>query len=567
MTITVPWTKDRSYTFIGEQLKSNPHKTVYSGEFLGSAPPGVTPYQPYCLKIITPPEVDILHFPQCREFYDLLDLTGPHLRKTLAKNDAADRISKELKASGRFLPLDGDIYVSVEPLYNHLKNPEEYSVKERLEIIRQVGLGCQELYQEENAIGSYKIVSHREIKANNVCVDNSGCIKLIDFASIKIDDPSVANKDTTFLTPMSPSNTSPEYIDEAFGCSSEKSDVFALGTLLSSFFILNEEESYVNPLQLWISHCGLSRKELACAYHKALDARGFLKPWVLSLLLSDFNIELHWDKTLSPTLAEKIEALFTRGISLFADDRPTMSEFISEIAHLIKFCDGYNGTSEISILVVDQTDLNKIYLDCTDEVKYPCLITGFDRSIHLPSMNTKNCFLAHNEQEGKKYLSDLEPLEPAEENSSSNYLYALFQAYKYLANHSHYIFGGNLYIMASDKPSSIRLLHLNDGHKYNAKDMLEALIRDIEPREVLIKVFSLNNPGCIYGRAEWHPIKPAPIPVPSVVVPRITGSIPEGAIVPQTQALPMPVEKNPRTGTGRYGKYVHIGEKYYYKYP
>jgi len=301
--------KEISYPFAVDEVllddSAKPTKQVYLGHFEEST--GVPPVsslragETLCLKVNRINNNTFCRrVPQFREYLDLISFKGDHIRTVLAINDEAKRLCLHSK-SGEFDSEETYDCMSLEPVYSPVKI-ELFTPLERLEILRQAIEGLYEMRSNENIplfTSEIDIFAHRDLKYSNLVLDRKGksfTVKLIDFASLKMEGNLAA--DATIASPLSPSNTAPEYLGDAiwdfedgegdmeggfgrllgagdrhkpiidpedplYAEASERSDVFALGMMLCEAFNVcrmkkplktKEKKIITNPLHLWVEH-------------------------------------------------------------------------------------------------------------------------------------------------------------------------------------------------------------------------------------------------------------------------------------------------------------------------
>lgn len=554
MKLIIPWSEGVNYTFsVEKKLKSSQNKEVYLGHFQASAPPNLATDHQYCLKWITAPGTSSL--PQLREYHDILDYEGDHLRQILARNEHAERLRDQLKETGIFHPDPSAIYVTVEEVYTPLKHPSLMTVKERLLVIHQFALGLLELYQNE--VYGKHILAHRDPKLTNCVCDDSGVLKLIDFASIKLEGKEITPSTNptvnsgTIFTVMSPSNTAPEVVSSEFGYVSQKTDVFALGGILGEMFLLTEHQEHVNPVQLLVEEIGTSVKELSRAYHRVEQEMGcFADPWPLIMLEEEFGVVLQWDPALG-SLSEEIETLFAHATYVCADDRCSMESFVNDIENLLYACDHLDSYKTLSIIAADRASID--YMKHVDKILFPALIVTFGHG-EFEMDATQTPILVDSAEKLAEITSAFPPY-PKYHGESSSYLYALFSVYNYLFNHPEHRFNGQLNVFADKPHNGIQHLFLEDG-PHGVQDMMATLSHLSVSKGIAINVFGADYPGKLFAEnAVWHPAGTSVVKTPRAPVNSVrTPSVP----------APEPLNEAPRTGTGKFGPYVRVGSHYYY---
>ena len=253
---------------------------VNIGCFTEKAPGHLKVNEKYCLKEVKVADPTGEVWAASRECYDIVPFEGDHLRQILLQSDSAKVVTEQIRKTGRInQPATCRV---IEPYYYSLKdyftNCGNYSVATRLDIVLQFALGSEELSRSCNQIGGRSILAHRDLKwENGVAEAETGHphIRLVDFATIWMDrEASPAGTDTKKVSgtkkgAVSPENTSPESVMERFAVS-EKTDVYALGMLLASLFMLCKG-AYINPSKQWLEANGWAEeKALAKAFEECL---------------------------------------------------------------------------------------------------------------------------------------------------------------------------------------------------------------------------------------------------------------------------------------------------------
>ncbi len=355
----------RTYQFtVKECLTSKDNKSVYSGCFEYDAPPGLEVGTLYCMKcrsimLYSKHSYEVggsssFSYPQHREYLDIMDFSGDHIRSVLAYDDETlalkNRISEDGAQNVRF---DSKV---IEHLYSTVPFTLMTS-EQKLEVIIQVIAGLKELYGTHYCRildEDITIDAHRDLKFSNVMLewhsDGTFTVKLIDFATLKTDEKRLA--DSTSAYPMSPTNTGPEFIlgksvkdrgeYKQFCYSGEKSDVFSLGMMLAELFsvctydgvdknITEVRQTTANPLFLWLSgdsadtsfSCERYRKKYISAIERRATAQDIRNnvSWI-EKELEDYGYRFEFPEDI-PGMRE----LFLSATHLVPGERMSLSAF------------------------------------------------------------------------------------------------------------------------------------------------------------------------------------------------------------------------------------------------
>lgn len=364
------WEGEASYLFLYDiqTVRETAFKKIYTGCFSGSAPPGLTPEKDYCIKIIH--VVPDHRYAQCREYYDLVDFQGSHLRRICAANPSAQQVCRRLR-QGQPLTETTNCIV-VEPLYRttaHLfRNCGRMSVGQRLDLIRQYATGCLQLQNRANRLGLRSIISYRDMKGPNGVLDpeeNDLHIRLIDFASIRLEpdgsaEPSGPPKaparcDQTAGCAMSQSNTTIEHLSSRFPAS-EKTDVYALGMMLASLFFRVDLE-YANPNQKWTALHGwqgddVSNAALLKAFEECLTrwepTASWDDTWVERALRRG-GVSFTWEPLAQPGLLKQIRTLFFHATRIDPAQRLNLALFLKMLEKLCTAAEAGQQTIPVSL--------------------------------------------------------------------------------------------------------------------------------------------------------------------------------------------------------------------------
>lgn len=385
MIITLNWTDEITYRLEGEVVKSWGYKTVYTGYFVETAPAGLTPGVPYYVKTINIPQDNAdLHLPQNREFYDLVDFKGVHIRKILARNPNAEACATELRKTGSCK--QRSMCISVEPAYGSTKSLfhhcQSKSVAQRLDIALQYALGCQELTRECNKLGPYRIRAIRDGKADNGVMEqleNGIRILLIDFASILLDKtapaappaPDMMILPDTHSSVMSPVNTVPESNPDSSFVVSGKTDVYALGMLLASLFIHRDGE-YQAPSTVWAHVYGWKSSEsfnldkLWTGFENCARKYEPTSTWRQTWIEADLETKgckMEWERLADEKVLTAIRKLFFHSTRINPKDRINLATFINTIQQIIQMENNSPAKIPVSVYLFDQQEFGRYRSD------------------------------------------------------------------------------------------------------------------------------------------------------------------------------------------------------------
>ena len=383
----IQWTAEQSYPFAYSSAlhSSGSLKTVYIGSFTEDAPEGLTTQQLYCVKEIH--VCDESRYPQRREYFDLMDFQGDNLREVLARNPNACAVAEHLKTFGR--PSKTTYCYVVEPVYTvsaHLfEDCFRYSVAERLDIILQYALGCQQLRQYH--MGNCRVVAHRDVKKANGVIqqlpNGKLRIRLIDYATIRLEEetPEASShtdthwkRDETLGVGMSPSNTAPEDLKKSKYSVSAKTDVYALGMLLASLFFTSNQ-TYESPNLLWVYRNGWSdgicdHKQLYKAFQDCETRYESTATWNntwIEQALEELGIPFQWECLPSQFLLQAIRHSFFSATRINPNQRPELDELIQQLRQLIDLAQQSQVYTPVSLYLIDQNQLDACratYAEC-----------------------------------------------------------------------------------------------------------------------------------------------------------------------------------------------------------
>lgn len=135
-------------------------------------------------------------------------------------------------------------YVYGITLANAVTQRGVYSEREAVSVVASVCNGLKILHQNN--------IVHRDINPNNVMIDSSGCVKIIDY-NISRTVKAHQNRDTEVMG--TPGYTAPEQF--GFQQTNEKADIYSCGVLLNFLLTgkLPNEQLYQGKLTPVITHC------------------------------------------------------------------------------------------------------------------------------------------------------------------------------------------------------------------------------------------------------------------------------------------------------------------------
>lgn len=331
-----------TYTFLGcriypkndQEIHENT-KCIYQGSFQVSAPEPLRPGVEYILLDIPVTEQTLaeeqLRYPQNRQFWDVADIRGDHLRQVLARDLNASRVESELR-EGRVPSPVGSCKI-IEPVYMSVTDIGALTPYEKLLLLEQICQALKELYS--CTFHRDKFDAHRDLKPGNVMIqrgDGVFTVRLIDFASIHS-----PNYDGTYGMLISRSNSAPENVcgDNGFEVTS-KTDVFALAGYMGLLF------GSVHPIYAFNSGFWPAAQDdpeeksqdLSAAYRRAkrmdVDRVPVQPSWLEEALGDGFQ----WD--MEPTLIMPgIISLFRQMIRIVPGNRICISQVQNLLRQLI----------------------------------------------------------------------------------------------------------------------------------------------------------------------------------------------------------------------------------------
>lgn len=467
-------------------------KKVFFGRFAQehnnnyiSLPEGIEFDKEYCLKTVflTFSSNEYL-LPPDRHFWDFYPFKGDNLREVIAMNDDAQTLSEVLSVtSHRDLKAKLATFSSlscaiIEPIYSQLDINDFKTPLEKIDCLLQIVSGLKQLFGH-SVLANHKIVAHRDLKFGNTVVeklsDGSKRIRLIDFPSVKTQEPkNTPSANHTQLGFFSYSNTAPEDVLRRYNIS-EKTDVFALGTMLTEIFKVWDFGEICNPLTL-LFDC---KKDLIvtnwknCSeFYDMLD-RNFKNRtnpdelgW-LEIMLDTNNKNAHWNQInqINPSLCK----LFRKATNINPKERCSLDEF--EKSLLISkndvitnkvFAD-HSVSKKISYFLIDTLNIDEHKNTYVKTVKQIAQITPntnaavltFGWRHKINRMNSDPGALAMNPLAIDDVCCLIARLEPtSRENSyASEIKGCLFELSEYLKNQSNYnTFNGEIHIFTPEMP-------------------------------------------------------------------------------------------------------------------
>ena len=388
-TITILWDKDKNETYrfrFKKHLRSKYNrnrerdrwKDVYYGYFMGTAPEGLVPDIHYWLKEI---EISKREYPQFREQYDLVEFNQDHIRSFLARNPMAINAAEDIRAGNQPVMTDTAVKnycYAVEQPYSEVGNQDirHMTIWERLEYIWQYCQALNELYESSTHVLSHGVIAHRDVKIQNGLIlrgKTKFTLKLLDFSAVRFEDDSAHGTPASAVCSetggqgtkpyvMSAENTCIEIVTDQF-TPSVKTDVFALGTMLASFFgyvtenhrnpngyccsvdptdnpnnrVLKKHETLVMQMQSWQK------------LDNGLPDDGSRGNW-MEIFLHQIYVDFHWGDPPgsvhqpSQELLEQVRRLVFDATRVEPDKRIGMAEFQERIQELHKSVPEERGT-------------------------------------------------------------------------------------------------------------------------------------------------------------------------------------------------------------------------------
>ena len=570
-SMNIQWDIGRNFRFEVTSTKAAHSKRIYHGKFIGTAPDGLKPGVPYCIKIIDV-NVQGLDFPQCREYFELVDFRGEHLRPILARNPAAKSCAEQLRRAGTCRNATNCIIVEPllqpsDPVFQDCSNK---SIEMRLDALLQVALGCEELTNPENVLGPYFIVAHRDLKTGNIMVDyqyDKPRYYLIDFASVRLnkDDPislpycldDIPAK--TFGAPMSPHNTAPEDLEGSPFKVSGKTDIYALGMLMAELFLTITNSMSNNPSACWVTGCGWypndAKRTLDNLNTGFADALELYEPsatwdntWIEQALAAQ-NRKLQWENMADLRVLKAIRQLFFDSTRIDPKNRINLPEFIERLKAILALERRSTSRIPLSIYLFDQTNVNqhrqsyrhaaRSALESEKKVRgesSASLCVAFRRS--LP---TDRSMLDAVQLLGNAPLSSISQLETVLQYcdtrnglGQNTALYALNHAVQNLlrltaSEDSPYTFTGKIHLFSPDIPTldSIAPIQKKNGQTVDLMGFADMMSASFEGVPMRVFLYSSCAPQICSNDVKWYthiPLNPPEEPAYTAVRSSESGS-------------------------------------------
>lgn len=496
----------REYVFEADKMLSSHDngKRVYLGRFPkdknASLPTGIKYDKDYCLKtasVILPMNRT---YPQSRYFWDFFPFKGDNLREVLLLNDRAASMASRLE-SGILKPFHSDEYMGryerydcavIEPVYKPFCYEDFPEPIDKIDCMLQVINGLRQLMGNEMLQGC-SITAHRDMKFSNIMIDNKNGarrIRLIDFPTVKIrysvDVNGSAGSDSTYQGILSISNTAPEDMMPGYEVS-EKTDVFALGTMLAEIFGVWDYDGDRNPLSLLFCRPGIKIDNPASCksfYTDILAAPDIDRSKWLEQLLNAHEKNAAWDEIRcfeydriseqngGLALSDRIKSLFRRATAIDPNDRSNLDEFEGELMEIKQILESvpndpaptvsYNGRT--AYILLDTANLgnyksvyaaairNILIQDGCDSVSVMPYCWYDNANAIVPDQGEPDIRIVDNESiEG--ILSQIEQQKDISVTFASGLKRAMYDLFGALQNVSRQqSFNGKLYILASEFP-------------------------------------------------------------------------------------------------------------------
>ncbi len=496
-------------------------KKIYFGCFerqfnsdYDSLPNGLVFDQDYCVKTVdlSFPLQEHL-FPQERHFWDFFPFEGDNLREVLALNDDAQKLVKALTETthDEFIARSNDLNTLhcavIEPIYSQFDIDDFKTPIEKIDCMIQIVSGLKQLFSH-TVLKNHNIVAHRDVKFANVVVQNlpdgTKRLRLIDFPSVKTqskENPSRSN--LTQIGFFSYSNTAPEDVMRRFSVS-EKTDVFALGTMLAEIFKFWDFDGIQNPLTL-LFECNkgtqITDPAKCRTFYSDLNViYGFenknVSGW-LEKALDSYNKNAFWGEI--ERICPGVRTLFRWATPIDPKNRITLNNFEKELRsirhNLAKNIapDALSNSSvgaepvnkKITYILVDTLDIN-LYCDTyieticqiaqlSPDVDIAVLPFGWRHKVNYMSSNPDSLdMIPLNVDDACDYIRNLK--QTARENSFVSELKGwLFELTEYLKNKSiSKVFNGEIHIFTPEMP-----------HKGNSCSFQECIVDSLGVSKVV----------------------------------------------------------------------------------
>lgn len=542
----VPWTDTETYAFAYTAMHDNFLKQVYIGHFLQPAPEGLDCETTYCVKVIDSVRCEL---PQNREFFDLVDFQGDHLRQICARNPRAKRIAERIRENGSGMKATD--CVIVEPYYkkmDYLYENSSITVPERLDVILQCALGLQELMSPENSLGGNRVVAYRDMKESNVMgdlVDGRLRIRLVDFAAIRLagehmPDPRATvgsfGWERTCKAPMSAGNTTPEILPDSPYEVSEKTDIYSLGMMLAHFF-LRADDQYINPGYQWAMRNGwanhnenlqLLQEDLKNAFEKCLEEYEPTAAWNQTWIeraLHDSGLHVRWERLPDPRLQKMIRTLFFHATHIDPAKRIDLKNFIAALRTMLALePEAAAEQTTVSVYLFDRYSFkanSRDYFRAAAEAlrreqedarragrPEPCALC-FSYRRRSP-LEPKNTVVAELEQDG--LCQSVPELEAVMDRiitfntmMGDTAACALLAACRYLESHEdQFRFSGRVYLFTPTLAGEQRMEPVTiDGRSCGMSELCRWVSRRFEGAGCAIRAYAAEAPEITTGGCDW----------------------------------------------------------------
>lgn len=555
--LKIQWSDSKIYSFeyLEDKARCTWQKQIYMGRFIGEAPEGLDTENQYCVKIIR--AIDSKS-PQDREFYDLIDFRGDHLRQICAQNLTAERVAENIRAWGESRKPEGWLKcVSVEPCYLPIeelfaKNCP-FSLYEKIDLIYQCALALKELTAPENRLGEWRIICHRDMKWENVLLQistgpdgkRSYRVRLIDFASIRLagtPEPAVnatshhLGTDSTYKAPMSPSNTAPENLHGKADEVETWTDIYALGMMLGHLF-LKEEGKPVSPSKRWGELHGWSvRNNCANTCNETVLADAFDQcqrdyeknaawnnTWIEQSLAKQNSVVLQWDPEVPDNILKQIRILFFQATRIDCKERIDLANFLASVRSLMKLISREPARERpVSVYLFDRTEFkvnSQAYLRAAAEafekereeasrrgLPEPCALcvsyrhgTGHEWKVR-DYAHTEPDWLCRQPGELQKVISGIDTYNGDREKNTA--IYGLQTAMQQLrALGDRFAFSGNVHIFTTEPPKLSAMERIRwEGKGYDMRTLYGRIARGNGG----VRVYTTAGPARCADAEDWY---------------------------------------------------------------
>lgn len=550
-TIHLKWDEQISYSFCAHHIisKEGSTKTIYLGYFTDAAPPSLQPGQQYCVKEIDLVQDRYIKYPQLREYFDLLEMYGQHQRQILARNPKALEVAEAIRKTGTYG--SACTCIVVEPIYQSCaglsQNCWQLPVEKRIDIIMQYVQGCIELQDDKNRINGKQIVAHRDLKFENGVEDNQFCIRIIDYASIRLVDDQVSqnlpqenNENGTATMPLSVVNTAPEdVIQDSTFVVTEKTDVYALGMMLASLFItIDNQHKNSNPNLVWAFDHGWvknnaeqCKNNMVAAFREAMDAyanSSWNNTWIEQALKACHH-NVYWEPTASTDIQQAIRKLFFQATHISPADRISLQEFYDNLKAIKEQATACTARFPVSVYLFDCTNLPSYkyaYLTAASNVfskqcaearmsSQPsplvlCVSYGRPAPGQKPmeKLIPPNSFPHLRKEDLSAYINGLQPLNGSGQDPL---IYAIAVAGQYLSKYKdRFFFNGCIHLFTPAVPRYQEIIPFPvNGTPCNLVQFCRILANDLE-RMPTVCIHAPNNNEQYSEDSDWYSFEALP---------------------------------------------------------